>query len=299
MRVLVLGGTGFIGAAVVRALVARGHEVIGLARSGTSVAKLQMLGARPIEGDAEFPDSWIAALPQMDAVIHMACDFNTDMARIDRALLDALLPALAAKHTLVRLIYTGGCWLYGAGGDDIVTEETPFNPLPAFAWMVPSLKRVLACSDIQGIVIHPAMVYEPMAGVFLRLVTEAMHSDRVRVIGSETVRWPLVHSEDLADLYAVALERAPAGSSYIGAAVEGLPVGRIARAFANRFDTSRRVPDQVTPDAIAAELGEWARGYAWDQRLSGEKSRRELGWQPRHLDPEAEISGLLGRGYRI
>jgi len=40
---------------------------------------------------------------------------------------------------------------------------------------------------------------------------------------------------------------------------------------------------------IAAELGEWARGYALDQRLSGDKARRELGWAPRHLDPEGEI----------
>jgi nucleoside-diphosphate-sugar epimerase len=249
----------------------------------------------PIEGDIEFPDGWIAALPQIDAVIHMACDFKTAMARIDRKLLDALLPALAAQHTRVRLIYTGGCWLFGAGGDDLVTEQTPFRPLPAFAWMVQSVERVLAFAQIDGIVIHPAMVYEPTAGVFLRFFTEAADRDRVRVVGSEAVRWPLVHSEDLADLYVSALERAPAGSSYIGAPVEGLAVGRIARAFADRFNTPNRVPEEVAPDAIAAELGEWARGYAWDQRLSGAKARRELGWQPRHLDPEGEIRCLSGR----
>src|SRR5437016_5034036 len=42
-----------------------------------------------------------------------------------------------------RLIYTGGCWLFGATGDELATEETPFRPLPAFAWMVPQLRRVL------------------------------------------------------------------------------------------------------------------------------------------------------------
>jgi hypothetical protein len=44
--------------------------------------------------------------------------------------------------------------------------------------------------------------------------------------------------------------------------------------------------------AIAAELGEWARGYALDQQLSGAKARRELGWEPKHLDPEEEIARL-------
>jgi len=111
-------------------------------------------------------------------------------------------------------------------------------------------------------------------------------------VASERVRWPLVHSEDLAVLYALALESAPARSSYIGAAIDGLAVGRIARAFADRFGTRLTEPRIISPDAIAAELGEWARGYALDQRLSGARARWELGWSPGHLDPEAEIARL-------
>ena len=42
--------------------------------------------------------------------------------------------------------------------DDPATEQTPFRPLPAFAWMVPQLQRVLASTEVEGIVIHPAMV---------------------------------------------------------------------------------------------------------------------------------------------
>jgi nucleoside-diphosphate-sugar epimerase len=101
-----------------------------------------------------------------------------------------------------------------------------------------------------------------------------------------------VHSEDLAKLYVLALERAPDRSSYIGAAVEGIAVGGIARAFAKRFGTPRQAPQIVSTEAIAAELGEWASGYALDQRLSGAKSQRELGWEPKHLDPEGEIARL-------
>ena len=43
-------------------------------------------------------------------------------------------------------------------------------------------------------------------------------------------------------------------------------------------------------DEAAAELGEWARGYAIDQRMSGDKARRELGWKPVHTDPVADVS---------
>lgn len=294
MRVLVLGGTGAIGAAVVRELVGRGHRVDGLARSGGAAEKLAALGAAALPGDIAMPGRWVGALPPFDAIIHAACDFGVAMGETDRRLLDALLPALAAapRPHQPRFIYTGGCWLFGATGDAAATEESPFRPLPAFAWMVPHLRRVLDADGIDGIIIHPTMVYEPGGGVFRRFAEDAASGDAIRVVGSEAVRWPLVHSADLAVLYALALERGEAGSSYIGAAIDGLPVGRIAGAFAGHFQTRRREPQIIATDAIAAELGDWARGYALDQQLSGAKARRELGWQPKHLDPEGEIARL-------
>jgi nucleoside-diphosphate-sugar epimerase len=221
--------------------------------------------------------------------VHAACDVGTDMGAIDRRLLDVLLPALASQPSRPRFIYTGGCWLFGATGDEIGTEATPFRPLPVFAWMVPNLRRVLAASNIDGLVIHPAMVYAAGGGVFRRFAKDAAERGAVRVVADERVRWPLVHAEDLAQLYALALEGAPAGSSHIGAAVEGVAVGEIARAFARRFGTRNQEPEIVPTEMIANELGEWARGYALDQRFSAEKARRELGWRPRHLDPIGEI----------
>lgn len=292
MRVFVLGGTGSIGSAVVRELVRRGHDVLALARSDISAAKLGEAGATPIAGDIAAPKPWTERLPLVDAVIHAACDFGSAMGAIDRRLLDLLLPGLAARAKRPRFIYTGGCWLFGATGDDIATEATPFCPLPAFAWMVPGLRRILTAPEVDGIVIHPAMVYAGGGGVFQRFARDAVERDAVRVVANERVRWPLVHSEDLAMLYGLALEGAPSRSSYLGAALEGLAVGRVARAFAKRFGTRRLEPQIISPDAIAAELGDWARGYALDQRLSGAKARRELGWKPEHLDPEREIAEL-------
>jgi hypothetical protein len=51
-------------------------------------------------------------------------------------------------------------------------------------------------------------------------------------------------------------------------------------------------PEVISEAEVARELGPWARGYALDQLLSGDKARRRLGWQPRHLDPEREIACL-------
>src|SRR5258705_2138176 len=107
VRVLVLGGTGSIGSAVVRELIARGHDVIGLARSEASGVKLRQHGATPLAGDTASPERWAGSLPRLDAVIHMACDFDTDIAAGERRLVDRLLPAPTSQPDHPRIIHTG------------------------------------------------------------------------------------------------------------------------------------------------------------------------------------------------
>ncbi len=292
MRVLLLGATGTIGRAVLHALIARGHEVVALARSEASAAKIARLGAAVIRGDVGTPERWLPDLPDVDGVIQMACDFDSAMGETERRLLDGLLPPLAASSRKARFIYTGGCWLFGSTGDNVAIEDSALSPLPAFAWMVPHLQHVLESTSIDGIVIHPAMVHGGDGGVFRRFEQDVRERRAIRVVGSEAVRWPLVHCDDLANLYALALERAAPQSTYLGVATEGVPVGEIARAVARRVGVAAPVIDIVSEDAVAQELGEWARGYACDQRLSGAKARKELGWAPIHLDPTRDVMEL-------
>jgi uncharacterized protein YbjT (DUF2867 family) len=72
VQVLILGGTGSIGAPVVRALVGRGHHVIALARSDSSATKAASLGANPLSGDIAAAERGLPALPPLDAVVHLA-----------------------------------------------------------------------------------------------------------------------------------------------------------------------------------------------------------------------------------
>ena len=219
MRVLVLGGTGSIGGPVVRELVRGGHEVVALARSAASADSVARLGARPIAGDMATPERWLAALPPLDGVIHAAAAFGADDEATERRLLLTLLPCCGAAARNVRFIYTGGCWLYGASDEGrVTTEATPFDPLPAFAWGVSHCRLVLEARGIDPIVIHPAMVYESCGGVFARFRIDATGRDAVRVVAGEQVCWPLVHSEDLAALYRLALEESAPAAGLAAAA---------------------------------------------------------------------------------
>jgi len=82
MRVFLMGATGTIGSAVLRELVGRGHEALALARSEASAARIRAHKAIAVYGDIETPEAWVSRLPRVDAVIHMACDFASDMAPV-------------------------------------------------------------------------------------------------------------------------------------------------------------------------------------------------------------------------
>lgn len=296
MRILVLGGTGLIGGAVLRALVARGHEVLTLVRSPRSAAIVAGAGAVAVAGDIREPACWTEGLSDLDGVIHAAAGFEADMGAVDTRLLERLLPALGRMAGRPRFVYTGGCWLYGETGPAEAVEDTPFDPLPAFAWMVPNLARVLGAREVVGLVVHPALVCGPGGGVLAGMIADASAGRAVTIVGGTGVRWPLVHADDLAELYVHVLERGAPGRSYNGAALSGVAVGTIAAAVARHFGHARTSPAAVSADAAAARLGEWARGYALDQRMSGARARRELGWRIVHRDPVATVLAGLPAG---
>jgi nucleoside-diphosphate-sugar epimerase len=291
MRVLVLGGTGFIGTAVVSALRSRQHEVLGLARADAASRRLAAAGARPVRGDLRRPQAWADAAEAVDAIIQVAGDFTADADRLGRQLIAVLLHRLAGRGSGVApaYIYTGGCWLYGATGDRLATEESPLEAPAEWLWSIDHLTTVLTAPRIRGIVIHPAMVYERDGGVLAQFHRDLSTIGRVRIFSDASIRWPMVHRSDIGELYALALERAPPGACYNGAAVDSVTVGALARAMALRAGAPAEPLIRPIAEAVA-EQGDWARGYAIDQRMSGAKARLELGWSPAHPDPIADIS---------
>ena len=74
MKLFVTGGSGFFGSRMIKRLAADGHTVFALARSEASDAKIRLLGATPVRGDLERPET--LSLPAIDAVVHAAAYFR-------------------------------------------------------------------------------------------------------------------------------------------------------------------------------------------------------------------------------
>ncbi|MBO6772261.1 MULTISPECIES: NAD-dependent epimerase/dehydratase family protein [unclassified Thalassospira] len=294
MRVFITGGTGLIGSALVDTLISRQYRVFALARSETACTRLRAVGAVPIHGDLTDPARWCATLPPVDAVIHAACDFSDAMTDIDRTLLDHLIPAMHAMPGPVRFLYTGGSWLFAqTPPGQSIDEGSPFDPLPEFQWMCSGIDRVLGDERLHGIVIHPGCVYATGRhghyGLLGRDLNTARTKGRVTLIGDGDVTLPMVHADDLAELYCLALGNATPGSSYFGVAINDLTNRALAGLIARHVGTPDCQIDAITVQTAMTRLGCWAAGLARHQTMTATRAVTDLGWNPAHCDIENDL----------
>lgn len=288
MRVLVLGGSGSIGGAVLDVLINNGCDVYALSRSSETESQMRSAGATPVRGDIREPNRWIDCLQNVDAVIHAASTWGDDMDAVDRKVVTTVLEGLKTPDSSKALIYTGGCWLYGDTGDHIATENSPLSPIPSFSTTIESMKMVLTDSNVRGMVIHPAMVYERGGGVFEQMYKDIKTLGYARIFGNARVRWPLIHRLDLAQVYSLMLQKGKAGDVFNASAIDGVAIGDIAESIT--ANTNSKSPPIVCDISLAmSEFGDWAEGYALDQQMSGQKARMELGWMPEHVNVFRDI----------
>ncbi len=213
MQVFLPGATGYIGTAVAARLRAASHEVSGLARSDAAAARLTAAGIRPVRGDFSNPASVGSAARAADGVISLATTYDP---AIDGPAVDAILDALAGSDK--PFVYTSGIWSHGDTGGAVVDETSPPSPAALVAWRQAVEDRVRegARRGIRTTVIRPAIVYGQGGGIPGGFAESARKEGAARYVGTGENRWPFVHVEDLADLYLLVLERAPAGSLLLG-----------------------------------------------------------------------------------
>lgn len=285
MRLFLTGATGYIGTAVAERLRAAGHRLSGLARSDQAAERLRAAGVEPVRGDFADPAAVGAAAREADGTISMATTYDP---AVDVPAVNAMLAALADSDK--PLIYTGGIWSYGDTGGAVVNETTPVKPIPRVRWREDVENRVLAAARrrIRTILIRPAIVYGRGAGMPAEFAESARKEGAARVVGTGENRWPLVHVDDLADLYLLALEKAPAGTLLLAVGAQSVRVRDLATAASRGAGANGRIIAWPLEEARAA-LGEYADALALDQQASAERARETLGWKPHRPAPLEDL----------
>jgi nucleoside-diphosphate-sugar epimerase len=285
VRIFLTGATGYIGSAVAERLRAAGYPLTALARSDASAAKLEAAGIQPVRGDFSDPKSVGSAARATDGVISLATTYDPS---IDGPAIDAILEALAGSNK--PFIYTSGIWSHGDTGGKVVDETSPANPAELVRWRQDVEQRVLdgAKRGIRSVVIRPAIVYGRGGGIPAGLSESARKEGAARFVGTGKNRWPLVHVEDLADLYFLALEKAPPGTLLLGVSGRSRPVSEIAEAASRGAGAGGRTV--ATPlDEARKKMGLYADALALDQQASGRRAQDLLGWEPRRPDVLEEL----------
>jgi nucleoside-diphosphate-sugar epimerase len=287
MNVMVLGATGYIGSVVTERLGAAGHGVVALTRSESTARRLSSVHEIR-RGDMAVPDSLTDAVtPDIDAVVDITTPSGN--AAVDAAATAALLEPL--RGTGRAFLYTSGVWVLGPTGPEPVDEDFPTAPIELVRERPAIERQVLAAASggVRPVVVRPGIVHGRGGGIPALLVELARAHGGGRYVG-EPVHWPMVHVDDLADLYVEALERADAGQVFHAVAEEAVPVVELAAAAARAVGVSGSV-EPWPRDEAGATLGRaFTDALALDQACSGMRARRLLGWEPRGLRAVEDLS---------
>jgi dihydroflavonol-4-reductase len=225
---LVTGATGFVGSAVVRVLLARGHAVRVLARPGSDRRNLAALDIDIAEGDLTDPASLSRAADGCRYLFHVAADYRLwvpdpeAMMQANVSGTRALLLAAQARG-VERIVYCSSVAALGLTADGTPADETtPVSPEKIIGVYKRSKylaeQAVLALVHDHGV---PAVIVNPSTPVGPRDIKPTPTGKMIR--DAATGRMPayvdtglnIVHVDDVAEGHVLALERGTAGERYI------------------------------------------------------------------------------------
>lgn len=291
MRVFLTGGTGLIGSAVLAELVSAGHSVLALARSDASARAIDAAGGTALPGDLTDLAALRAGAAEADGVIHLA--FGNDLSR-PGAFARAVAEDGAALRALGETLEGTDRPLVTVSGTPAVpgrasTEDDPSPSDGPVGGRSRSVAAVLALAPLgvrAAAVRMPRTVHHHGRGGFAGLLTErARRNGVVDYPRDGTQRWPAVHALDAAVLFRLALETAPAASTWHAVADDGVAVRDIADVIGRRLG--------LPVDAVSHEtFGPLGPIFATDQPSSSTRTRAALGWRPTHASLLADLATI-------
>jgi uncharacterized protein YbjT (DUF2867 family) len=294
MRLLVIGGSGFLGGFVLGEASRRGHETVALARSPAAAQAVAGRGAQPVTGNLD--DA--AELDRVFAAAH--CDTLVNLASLGFGHAPAIIAA-ASEAGISRGVFVS------------TTALTTTLAVPAKRVRLAAEQRIRG-SALKWTILRPTMIYgAPGDRNLSRLLTVLRHAPLLPVPGGGRHLQQPVHVADVADAVLNAAQRpAAAGMTYDVAGPRPLTLAELLRTSAQAIASRTRfVPVPLTP------LVTMARGYerlsqhpriraeqllrlAEDKAFAIDSAARDLGFDPRPfatgIRAEAQAMGLAPPG---
>jgi nucleoside-diphosphate-sugar epimerase len=287
-RIVLIGGSGFVGTAVASRLRASGRDVTVASRSGASRVDVAASVPRALVEDADAVVNLAAILgrPRTAEATYRAV--NADGAR-------RVAEACAAARVR-RLVHVSTTGVLGPTGPTPLDESAPPRPETPYERTKLEGERAALAFE-RAVVLRPGHVYGPGDRHMLPLY-RSIAKGTFRTIGGGRALWQPVHVEDVARAIELALDaRGVEGGTFHVAGTERISLGAFASRIAAALGTKVRGPSIPTPLAFAAGAILEAlmlpfgvdppltrarvRTMTTDRVYAIDRAREALGWQPR------------------
>lgn len=268
-KVLVVGGAGYMGSVLCRKLLASGYKVRVLDNLlyGEEPVKELLLDKNfeLIRGDIRNVGDIAKAIIGMDAVVHLAaivgdqaCDLNTETTTEINVLATRTIAELCKHYQINRFIFASSCSVYGKGSSDILTEESPLNPVSYYAQTkIRSEQEIMKLKDdnFMPIILRKGTLYgrspRMRFDLYVNLFTaKAAQEGKLTVFGGQQRR-PNLSVSDAADAYIACLE-APienVGGEIFNVGDQNLKIAEVADVVAGAVgNVNVEVTQQITDE---------------------------------------------------
>ncbi len=317
MKALVTGANGFTGSHLVRRLLARGDEVIGLVRPTSDLRSLATVTPQLIQGDLTDRAVLREAMTGVETVFHTAAYVEigiVNAAEMERVNVEGTRAVLemAQAAGVAKLVYCSTIGVFGDTRGQAI-DETYLRTQVGYSSVYDRTKlqaqRLVdefAAQGLWAVSVMPSGIFGPGDPHFGPILQRFLQGKLKLLAGSERLTG-IVHVDDLAQGMILAAQHGLAGAAYILSAGE-LTTRELFQALAQYSGVP--APRYELPEPLVRALGlllepigrtlRWQPPasrervhYLYDRlvRVKADKARRELGWQPRSL--EAVIRELV------
>ncbi|MFA5785456.1 MAG: NAD-dependent epimerase/dehydratase family protein [Actinomycetota bacterium] len=297
--ILVTGASGFIGLHLVRALVARGESVRGLARSREKLEAVEAEGAEAFPADVVDAKALARSVRDCRLIFHLAGTYRGSATEMRAAHIGGTRNLLDVSDSGSRVVFASSTSVYGWRGPWPADERTPACPITDYGIAkLAAEQAVLGWDRGETVIIRPTIVYGPgdLAGMLPRAYR--LMSRGLRIFpGAGTNRIHLVHVDDLVRGLLIAGERG--SGTYVMAGPESSTIGGVFAVLAQGAGLPRPrfgLPVPTTRALAGAAEVMWHLAtltgeppltrhsvdiLVRDREFTWEKARSELGWIPR------------------
>ncbi len=311
MRVLVTGGSGFLGINLIRSLLAKGAEIVSLDLQPFEYPEKERITA--IVGDIRDAETVAGVMKGIDQVVHCAAalplyppeEIYTTQIDGTRTLLEA-----AQREGVQRFVHISTTAVYGIPDHHPIYEDDPLQGVGPYGEAKVEAERICESFREQGMcvpIIRPKSFIGPeRLGVFALLYDWARTGHNFPVLGSGNNRYQLLDVEDLCDAIWLTMTKPCAvvnDTFNIGAKVFTTLKEDYQAVLDEAGFGKRIIPIPAKPAVLVLRLLEKLHIsplYAWvyetvyrDSFVSVEKAERQLGFTPKYSNKDA-----LLRNYR-